>query len=102
MLYKSLVRPHLEYCAPIWSPHLAKDINILERVQRRATELITSISTLTYEVRLEKLQLYSLYCRRQRGDLIEAFKILNSYYHIDSNDIFTLQHDSNTRGHEIL
>ena len=98
MLYKS---SHLEYCALIWSPHLAKDIDILEKVQRRATKLITSISTLTYEARLEKLQLYSLYCRRQRGDLIEAFKILNSYYRIDSNDIFTLQHDSNTRGHEM-
>jgi len=98
MLYKSLVRPHLEYWAIIWSP---KDIEILDRVQRRATKLITSISTLNYEARLEKLQLYSFYCRRQRGDLIEAFKILNSYYHIDSNDIFTLQHDTNTRGHEI-
>jgi len=101
MLYKSLVRPHLEYCTPIWSPHLPKDNDILEREQRRATKLITSISTLTYEARLEKLQLYSLYCRRQRVDLIVAFKILNSYYRIDSNQIFTLQNDSNTRGHEM-
>ena len=57
-LYKTLVRPHLEYCAPIWSPHLAKDIDVLEKVQRRATKLITSISTLTYEARLEELDLY--------------------------------------------
>ena len=100
-LYKTLVRPHLEYCAPIWSPHLAKDIDALEKVQRRATTLITSISTLTYEARLEELDLYSLFCRRQRGDLIEVFKILNSHYRIDPNDLFTLQLDSVTRGHQM-
>jgi len=101
MLYKTLVRPHLEYCAPIWSPHLAKDIDVLEKVQRRATKLITSISTLSYECRLRELDLHSLYCRRQRGDLIEVFKILNSYYQIDPNEIFTLQQNSVTRGNQL-
>ena len=39
---------------------------------------------LPYETRLERLGLYSLYCRRQRGDLIETYKILNGYYDINS------------------
>ena len=36
-LYKSLVRPLLVYAAPVWSPHLVKDIQALEAVQRRAS-----------------------------------------------------------------
>ena len=38
-LYKSLVRPILEYAAPVWSPYLIKDIAALEKVQRRASRL---------------------------------------------------------------
>ena len=68
-LYKTFVRPHLEYCTPNWNPGYCKDIDILERVQRRATKLIPSISTFSYETRLNHLQLHSLYCRRQRSNL---------------------------------
>ena len=34
-LYKSLVRLHLEYCIPVWNPHLVKDVKLIEGVQRR-------------------------------------------------------------------
>jgi len=59
MLYKTLamVRPHLEYCAPIWNPHFAEDIDVLEKVQRTATKLIPSITTLSYET-IQKMFLY--------------------------------------------
>jgi len=33
-LYKSLVRPHLEYCIPAWSPYYCKDKELIEKVQR--------------------------------------------------------------------
>ena len=40
-LYVSFVRPHLEYAAPIWDPHLQKDIDKLEKVQKFALRMCT-------------------------------------------------------------
>ena len=70
-LYKAYVRSHLDYCFQLWSPYLVCDIDKLERVQRRATKLVSKFTKLTYKSRLKKLEIYSLYCRRQRGYLIE-------------------------------
>ena len=101
ILYKTFVRPHLEYCAPIWNPRYCKDIDTLEKVQRRATKLVPSISTLSYESRLNQLQLHSLYCRRQRSDLIEVYKIMNNQYLTNPDNIFTRAPGSTTRGHTL-
>ncbi len=51
-LYKSLVRPHLDYVVQFWSPHLTKDIAKLESDQHRATKMIPSLRNKSYEERL--------------------------------------------------
>ena len=45
-LYKSLVRPHLEYCIAAWSPHYIRDKELIERIQRRFTKLMPDLRSL--------------------------------------------------------
>ena len=40
VLYSTLIRPRLEYCCSLWSPHTAKDQALIENVQSRATKFI--------------------------------------------------------------
>ena len=87
-LYKAIVRPHLEYCIQAWSPYVRKDIDMLDKIQRRAPKLIPGLRDLRYEERLKKYGLTTLETRRLRGDQIEVFKILNGYENIDSNIFF--------------
>ena len=87
-LYKTIVRPHLEYCIQAWRPYLRKDIYMLEKVQRRTTKLITWLRDLSCEDRLKECGLITLETRRLRGDQIEVFKILNGHEHIDPNIFF--------------
>ena len=72
-LYRSLVRPHLEYGQCIWSPYLIHCKKEIEKVQRRATKIVPGMNNLSYEERLIKLKLSSLNYRRMRGDLIQKY-----------------------------
>ena len=68
-LYKSVVRPHLEYANVIWHPIFAKQLKKLENVQRRATKLVPNLKSLSYTERLMSLNLPTIQYR-QLGDLI--------------------------------
>ena len=88
ILYKTYVRPHLEYCIQAWSPYLVRDIDCLEQVQRVATRSVRGLKGCTYEERLKRLGLLSLKKRRLRGDLIEVFKMITGRERIDCSRFF--------------
>ena len=96
-LYKSLVRPHLEYGNNIWFPFLKRQSLAIEQVQRRATRLIPGLKNLSYHQRLSELKLPSLKFRRIRGDLIQAYKVFNKVDDLKVDDIFKLNHYDKTR-----
>ena len=79
-VYKSLVRPNLEYAVQVWNiPAIHgnwKVIMELEDVQRKMTRMVDNIGLLPYNERLEALELTTLLERRARGELIETFKIV--------------------------
>ena len=82
-LYTATIRPHLEFAAPAWNPHLRGDVALLERAQRRVTRIPRSLRDLPYEERCERLGLTSLEARRLRGDLIQQFKIVRGIESVD-------------------
>ena len=79
ILYKTYIRPNLEFCISAWCPYMSKDIDVMEKVQRRATRMVPELKHLKYEDRLKKLEIYHLSARRLRGDLTETYKLLNNF-----------------------
>ena len=100
-LYKSVVRPHLEYASTIWFPMYKKDKIIIENVQRRATRLVKSVQYLSYHARLRTLGLPSLEYRRNRADMIQVYKLLHDIDDVDKNKLFTMSTCTATRGHSL-
>ena len=83
VLYNQRVRPHLDYGMAACPPNSSADSKLLESVQSKATAMVHGIRHENAEVRRKKLGLMSLEQRRERGDLIEVFKILKGLTRID-------------------
>jgi len=99
-LYTALVRPHLEYANVVWHPRYKKEIEQLERVQRRAIKLVCSLRHVQYESRLRQMELPSLVYRRYRGDMMEVFKYLRGIYSVRSTELLPRAPVSVLRGHD--
>ena len=98
IIYKSIIRPVIDYGDSVCNPSLKQHIQIIENIQRRGTKLVPELVNMNHTDRLKMLNLPTLKYRRKRGDLIQVFKILNGHYDINWEDFFTL--DTN-RTHNI-
>jgi len=92
------MRPHLEYCNQMGIPQYRRDIDLLERIQRRATNMIQRMEHLSYEDRLRELGLFSLEKRKLQGALIAAFQYVKGNYRKEGKRLFSRVCDDRKRG----
>ena len=96
LIFRTYIRPHLEYCSPAWIPFLKKDKLQLEGVLRKATKLVAEVHDLPYPMRREMLNTQPMHYRRVRGCLIFCFKL---FLHNELNTFFSAPLVSHLRGH---
>jgi len=89
-LYKSLVRPCLEYCTAAWLAYYKKDKKLINKIQRRFTHMVPGLAKLPYETRLKRLKLWSLESRRVRADLTELFKMIHGLLVVNFSSTFLI------------
>ena len=99
--FKVFVRPLLEYASPVWSPHLVKDVDLVESVQRHFTKYLPGLHKKTYTERLGILHLDSLEARHLKCDLNLTYSLLNCLLDTDYQRFFCIRGNAKTRGHPL-
>ena len=82
-LYSVYVRPHLEYAVQSWCPYTLEDKAALEKIQKRAISMVSNFTARTYEEKLREAGMITLEQRRQRGDMIQVYKIMTKKENVD-------------------
>ena len=96
-IYKTYIRPHLEYVVQVWSPWHQKDIDALEDIQKRVLRMTSGLSSTLYHEQLKELGMMSLFERRKRGDMIQVWKILHNHDDVDETIWFTRKRSDGVR-----
>jgi hypothetical protein len=88
-LYVTYVRPHLEFCTPVWSPWTKADQDCVENVQKKMVGMISGLKSANYEEKLAEIGLESLDTRRRHADIYTMHKIMHGVGDIDSSVWFS-------------
>ena len=100
-VYKSHIRPKLEYGSCLWSMGYIGDLRKMERLQKRWTRSVSNLADHPYAERLQILDLFSIKGRLLRADLIMVWKIFHGRSPLQPGDLFSLDDSSRTRGHPL-
>ena len=98
-IFKTYIRPLIEYNQIIWSPNLKSEIRLLESVQRKYTRIMCqklNIPYSNYQQRLQMFNLESLESRRLKSDLIAVYKLLNNLIDLNPDD-FLIRNNINQK-----
>ena len=98
-LFKTFVRPILEYAVAVWSPWTQEDCLALEKVQKRVVKMMSDVRGESYEEKLKDAGLMLLEERRIRGDMIEVFKVMRGISKVKKEEWFEMveEEQRNTR-----
>jgi len=97
-LYKTMVRPHIEYASSVWSPYLVKHKRSIENVQRRATKMVSELRDLPYSDRLKQLGLPTLEYRRLRADMVQTYRLIHGLDKMTGDNFLELSNQQSGYG----
>ena len=96
-MYKSYVRPPLEFAVSVWCPWTLEDIRVLENVQKPVINRISNLQSVSYEDKIKEVGIQTLEARRLRFDMIHTYETLNHKIAVNADIWFTRVQDISLR-----